>query len=89
MDQNTQQVIDGLKHGVEALDTVIRYATTTLEGMADLGATTRYRKLLNAFNRLNELRLSLVNLYTLLELESLPGLWQEGRGRAEPKNGAS
>lgn len=80
----TQEAIDGLRHGVEALDIVLAYVQTTLEGMADLGDSDRYRKLLKGFQRLHELRLSVVNLYTLLELEGLPGLWQPGRGSPIP-----
>ena len=84
----TQAAIDGLTYGAEALDVVIQYAQTTLEGMADLGDSRRYRKLLEGFKRLHELRLSLVNLYTLIEMEGFAGLWQEGRGKATPKGSA-
>lgn len=86
---SAQLAIDGLRHGGEALDVVLEYAKTTLEGMADLGDSERYRKLLEGFKRLHELRLSVINLRTVIELEGMAGLWQPGRGEAQPKGDGS
>lgn len=81
---HTQTVIQGLRSGAMALDILNKHTADYLNQMADMGASSQYEKLRAGHVRIQELKLSMTNLYTLLERHGSSALWDTGR---KAKNG--